>query len=77
MRTFLREGASLQAIIEEIIDGSTFIVSLEGKLYRVKNGTQHRFRLRDKIYLIVHNESPLELMLDPRFYNHKSFERFA
>lgn len=77
VRSTWQEGTSLRAMIEEIIDDSIFIVSVEGKLFRVKNETQKRFHKNEQIYLIVFGKSPFELRLDPQFYNQRSFERFA
>jgi hypothetical protein len=72
-----REGQRLHAHVEEFIDAEFFIVSLEGRLFRVRNVSNKRFKAGDEIYLIVHSENPLEFHLDPRYYNKRSFERFA
>jgi hypothetical protein len=75
--THWREGQSVQAHVEELIDADFFIVSLKGYLFRVRNISNKHFQAGDEIHLIVHNEKPLEFHLDPRFYNKRSFERFA
>lgn len=72
-----REGQRLHAHVEELIDAEFFIVSLEGRLFRVRNISNRHFETGDKIHLIVHSENPIEFHLDPRYYNKKSFERFA
>lgn len=75
--TSWRTGQSLRAHIEEMIDNNFFIVSLRGSLFRVRNESNKKFQEGDEIHLIVHSERPLEFHLDPRFYNKRSFERFA
>jgi hypothetical protein len=75
--THWREGQSLQAYVEEVLSSDYFIASLKGMLFRVRNESNKHFQEGDEIHLIVHSEKPLELHLDPRFYNKRSFERFA
>lgn len=76
-QTQWREGQSIRAHVEELIDRDFFIVSLKGSLFRVRNESNKHFQEGDEIFLIVHCEKPLEFHLDPRFYNKRSFERFA
>lgn len=71
-------GQLVVLLVEDVIDAETLIVSLNGRLIRVKNLTGQKFSKGKWVHLRVKGLEPLELeFFSPYRSSQRGFERFG
>jgi len=59
----MQVGDKVLAEVEEIVGPLHLIVAIEGRLYRIRNETDRKYRRGEKLFLKVKSSSPVSFQV--------------